>query len=127
MDKETDLTVSERNVQQLWAVVVAQLVERSPPTPEIHGTNPVIGKLLSVLFYLFNVNCVEKTKIYKKRQGMAHLKNKCANKIKNIQPNSQPISANNPPSIGTKYAHLNRLVLVSVTRFGRNFATLAKF
>ena len=29
------------------AVVVAQLVERSPPTPEIRGSNPVIGKLLS--------------------------------------------------------------------------------
>ena len=25
------------------AVVVAQLVERSFPTPEIHGLNPVIG------------------------------------------------------------------------------------
>ena len=29
------------------AVVVTQLVERLPPTPEIHGSNPVISKLLS--------------------------------------------------------------------------------
>ena len=29
------------------AVVVAQLVERSPPIPEICGLNLVIGKLLS--------------------------------------------------------------------------------
>ena len=29
-----------------WAVVVTQLVERSLPTPEVHGSNPVIGKLL---------------------------------------------------------------------------------
>ena len=31
---------------QAWAVVVAQLVERSLPIPEIRGTNPVIGKSL---------------------------------------------------------------------------------
>ena len=30
---------------QAWAVVVAQLVERSLPTPEIRGSNPNIGKL----------------------------------------------------------------------------------
>ena len=30
-----------------WAVVVAKLVERSLPTPEIRGSNPNIGKLLS--------------------------------------------------------------------------------
>ena len=32
--------------QNIWAVVVAQLVERSLPTPEVRGLNPVIGKLL---------------------------------------------------------------------------------
>ena len=31
----------------LRAVVVAQLVERSLPTPEIHGSNPAIGKIVS--------------------------------------------------------------------------------
>ena len=48
-------------------MVVAQLVERSLPTPEIRGLNPDIGKILST-------NCtIEKTKIKKKRLGMAHL------------------------------------------------------
>ena len=28
-----------------WAVVVAQLVERSLPIPEVHGSNPAIGKI----------------------------------------------------------------------------------
>ena len=28
------------------AIVVAQLVERLLPTPEVHGSNPVIGKNL---------------------------------------------------------------------------------
>ena len=28
-----------------WAVVVAQLVERSIPTPEVRGFSPVIGKI----------------------------------------------------------------------------------
>ena len=28
---------------QLWAAAVSQLVERSLLTPEIHGSNPVIG------------------------------------------------------------------------------------
>ena len=40
-------------------MVVAQLVERLLPNPEVHGSNPVIGK---------------KTKIKKKRPGKAHLK-----------------------------------------------------
>ena len=29
----------------LWAVVVAQLVERSLPIPEVRGSNPVIGNI----------------------------------------------------------------------------------
>ena len=48
-----------------WAVVVAQLVERSLQTQEIRGSNLVIGK-----FYLLLTaakNCFEKTKIKKKR------------------------------------------------------------
>ena len=28
-----------------WAVVVAQLVERSIMTPEVHNSNPIIGKI----------------------------------------------------------------------------------
>ena len=34
----------------LWAVVVAQLAERSLLTPEICGLNPVISKILSIKF-----------------------------------------------------------------------------
>ena len=48
------------------AVVVAQLVKRSLPTPEVHVSNPVIGKVLII------INCIEKTKIKKKRPRMAH-------------------------------------------------------
>ena len=29
-----------------WAVVVAQLVERSLPIPEVPGSNPVIGNII---------------------------------------------------------------------------------
>ena len=48
------------------AVVVAQLVERSLPTPEIRGLNPDIGKKIST-------NCtIEKMKI-KKEAGRTHL------------------------------------------------------
>ena len=50
------------------AVVVAQLVERSLLTPEIRGSNPDIGKVLST-------NCtIEKTKIKKKRPEWPNLK-----------------------------------------------------
>ena len=40
-------------------IVVALLVERSLPTPEVRSSNPVIGKLY------ITVNCFEKTKIKK--------------------------------------------------------------
>ena len=46
------------------AVVIAQLVERSLPIPEVHSSNPVIGKIY--IEHLFSVNCMEKTKIKKK-------------------------------------------------------------
>ena len=48
---------------------MAQLVERSLPIPEVRSLNPVIGKNL---FWTFTVNCIETTKIKKKRPGMAH-------------------------------------------------------
>ena len=35
---------------------MAQLVERSPPTQEIRGSTPVIGKLISINCLLLNVN-----------------------------------------------------------------------
>ena len=55
------------NYKPSWAVVVGQLEERSLLTPEIHGSNPIIGKILSTYCI------IEKTKIKKKRPGMAHL------------------------------------------------------
>ena len=54
----------------LWAVVLAQLVERSLPIPGAYGLSPVIGK--------HTVNCIEKTKIEKKRPGKVHLKKNSA-------------------------------------------------
>ena len=51
------------------AVVVAQLVELLLPIPEVRGSNPVIGK---IYIEHLTVNCIEKTKIKKKRPGMAH-------------------------------------------------------
>ena len=53
-------------------MVVAQLVERTLPTPEICGSIPIIGRILSTKL---STNCsIEKTKIKNKRLGMAHLK-----------------------------------------------------
>ena len=49
---------------------MAQLAERSLLTPEVRGSNPVIREI----FHVFTINCIEKTKIKKKRPGMAHLK-----------------------------------------------------
>ena len=44
-----ELRNNNANVQ--WAAVVAQLVERSLPIPEVRGSNPVIGKkfILNIL------------------------------------------------------------------------------
>ena len=49
---------------------MAQLVERSLPIPEVSSSNPVIGKIY--IEHCFTVNCIEKTKIKKKRPGTAH-------------------------------------------------------
>ena len=58
------------NEDKKWTVVVAQLVERSLPTPEVRGLIP-IGEI-NIDQYSTNCN-LEKTKINKKRPGMAHL------------------------------------------------------
>ena len=63
-----------------WPVVVAQLVELLLPTREVCSSNPVIDKLF--LEHLFTVNCIEKTKMKKKRPGMTHL-NERMNRLKN--------------------------------------------
>ena len=60
------------NIFTVWAVVVAQLVERSLLTSEVWGSNLVIG---NNLYWMFTVNCFEMTKIKKKRPGLVHLKN----------------------------------------------------
>ena len=52
-------------------MVVAQLEVRSLPIPEVPSSNPVVGKIY--IEHLFTVNCIEKTKIKKKRPRMAHI------------------------------------------------------
>ena len=47
-------------------MVVAQLVEWSPPIPEVRGSNPAIGKIYSTFVYC---QLIEKTKIKKKEAG----------------------------------------------------------
>ena len=51
-------------------MVVAQLVERLLPIPEVRNSNPVIGKIY--IEHLFSVNCIKKTKIKKKRPRIAY-------------------------------------------------------
>ena len=55
------------------AVFVAQLIEWSLPIPEIQSSNPVIGNFY-ILSSVFK-NCIENTKIKKKRPSIAHEKN----------------------------------------------------
>ena len=43
-------------------MVVAQLVERSIPTPEIHGSNAVIGKMYMYLLPTVDIEKDEKKK-----------------------------------------------------------------
>ena len=47
--------ILQRNLGFSRAVVVAQLVERSLPTPEVRGSNPVIGKNLLNIYLLSTV------------------------------------------------------------------------
>ena len=47
------------------------MVEQLLHIPEVRGSNPVIGENL---YSTFTVNCFEKTKIKKKRPGMAFKK-----------------------------------------------------
>ena len=56
-----------------WAVVVAQLVEHSLLTPEVRGSNPVIGKFY--IKHLFTFNCrYWKDENKEKEAGNGHLK-----------------------------------------------------
>ena len=63
------IAVLKRNKDRIGAVVVANFVERSLPIPEVRCSNLVIGKKL---YWTFNVNCIEKTKIMKKRPRLAN-------------------------------------------------------
>ena len=63
------MSCSVGQLKSYLAVVVAQLVERSLPTPEIRGSNPNIGK-----FDLPIVHLNRKTKIKKKRSEMSIFK-----------------------------------------------------
>ena len=57
--KSCDLQSNDKQLQR-WAVVVAQLVERSLPIPDVRGSNPVFVK------NLLNIYCIEKMKINEK-------------------------------------------------------------
>ena len=51
--------VEESVKMDIGAVVVAQLVERLLPIPEVRGSNPVIGKILFIsIEHLFTINWV---------------------------------------------------------------------
>ena len=43
-----DVKWDGRTNKEMGAVIVAQLVERSLPIPEVRGSNPVIGKNLFI-------------------------------------------------------------------------------
>ena len=58
---------------------MSQLVELSPPTPEVRGGNAVVGKFLCRTFVYCQLYCIEKTKIEKKRPGMVHFLKKVCN------------------------------------------------
>ena len=60
---------------QCRAVVVAQLVERWLPIPEVRGSNPVIGKNLLILNNYW-ILCIEKTKNKEKEAGNGPFKKK---------------------------------------------------
>ena len=65
--------VTDGNWKNEWEVVVAQLVERLLPIPEVRSSNPVIGKNLLNICLLSTVYWKDEKK-KKKRPGMAHLK-----------------------------------------------------
>ena len=58
-------------MQAFGEVVVAHLVERSLLTPEVRGSNPIIGKIYIEHLML---TVLKKTKINKKRPRTAHIK-----------------------------------------------------
>ena len=59
-------SLSRGLANNLWALVVAQLAERSFQTPEVRSSNPIFILKINLL----SVNSFEKTKIKKKMPGM---------------------------------------------------------
>ena len=57
-------------MKQFAKLVVAQLVERTLPTPEVGGSNPIVGKIYTE--QLLTINCIEKMKMKKKRSRVVH-------------------------------------------------------
>ena len=53
-------------------MVVAQLIEQLLPIPEVHGLNPVIGKILLKFNICLLSNVYWKDENKKKRPGMGH-------------------------------------------------------
>ena len=66
-------------MQLAWAVVVAQLVERSIPIPEVRGSNPVIGNKLFILniCFLSTVYWKDKNKEKEKEAGNGSFFEQC--------------------------------------------------
>ena len=56
-------------------MALAQLVEWSLPTPEIRGSNPVIGKITNYRLYIKKLKRKDENED-KKRPGLAQFKNK---------------------------------------------------
>ena len=73
-DKNYDANNTNEDIK-VWAAVVAKLVAQSLQTPEIRGSNSDTRDPrfeFSHQQILFTTKCIEKAKIKKKRQTMAH-------------------------------------------------------
>ena len=49
--RSNPLSREQQKILGFWAVVLAQLVEQSLPTPEVRSSNPVIGKIYWTFVY----------------------------------------------------------------------------
>ena len=52
------------NRKRFWAVVVAQLIGQSLPTPEILGSNPVIGEFTLIVLKSVFCHCCTGSKAF---------------------------------------------------------------
>ena len=106
------MTLALQNVYKSahwWEVVVAQLVERLLPIPEICSSNPVIGKIyIEHLFTCLKSTVLKRRKQMKKRLGMAHLK-KIAHG--SFQPFGKCYNGSEPPQLGGSVCAYHPLAL----------------